>query len=54
MLEKVMGDDKTDIAINAKALCMAALPSAEQKAKTWTEITDFGSKESVYLRTAKI
>ena len=54
MLNETMGDDKTDLAVNARAKCMAALPDAESKAKTWAELTDGQSKDSVYLRTAKI
>lgn len=53
-LEKVIGDDKTDVAENTRAKCYAGLPDAEVKAKVWAEITDPHSKESVYLRTAKI
>lgn len=33
---------------------MAGLPDAANKAKTWAEITDLNSKDSVYLRSAKI
>lgn len=51
---KVMADDNTDIAVNTRAKCMACLPDAEMKAKVWAEITDVNSKDSVYLRTAKI
>ena len=54
MLNETMGDDKTDLAVNARAKCMAALPDAESKAQTWAELTDAQSKDSVYVRTAKI
>lgn len=40
MLDSVLGDDKTDIAVNARARCMAGLPDFANKAKTWAEITD--------------
>ncbi len=51
---KTMGDDNSDLAVNARAKCMAGLPDAAMKAKTWAEITDTQSKESLYLRSAKI
>lgn len=53
-MTKVMADDNTDIAVNTRAKCMAGLPDAALKAKTWAEIVDCNSKDSVYLRTAKI
>lgn len=54
VLEEVLGDDKTDQAVNTRAKCMVCLPTAEAKAKAWAEITDPDSQESVYLRQAKI
>lgn len=49
-----MGDDNSDIAVNTRAKCMAGLPDAAMKAKVWAEIIDGSSKDSLYLRTAKI
>lgn len=54
LLETTLADDKSDIAVNTRARCMAGLPDPENKAKTWAEITDTTSKESLYVRTAKI
>ena len=54
MLEKTIGDDKSDIAENVRLSCYASLPDPEQKAKTWQEITDSESKESKYVREAKM
>lgn len=54
MMEKLMADDKTDVAVNHRFMCLAALPNAEVKAKVWAEITDVESTNSVYVQTAKI
>lgn len=54
LLMKVTGDDNSDLAINARARCMAGLPDAAMKAKVWAEITDLNSTESLYVRSAKI
>jgi len=54
LLKKITGDDNSDIAINTRAKCMAGLPDAALKAKTWAEITDLNSKDSLYLKNAKI
>jgi hypothetical protein len=54
LLIKIMGDDNSDIAVNTRAKCMAGLPDAAMKAKVWAEIIDGSSKDSLYLRTAKI
>lgn len=51
---KIMAYDNSDIAVNTRAKCLAGLPDAEMKAKVWAEICDTKSKESVYLRSAKI
>ena len=53
-LNRILGDDKSDLALNARARCEAGLPNAETKAKIWAEITDTNSKDSVNLRYAKI
>lgn len=50
----IMAEDNSDIAINTRAKCMASLPDAELKAKVWAEIIDANSKDSQYIRIAKI
>ena len=54
LLEKVLGEDKSDIAQNTRDTCMALLPSAEGKAQVWAAITDVTSTESIYKRGAKM
>jgi len=39
-LDKILGGDNSDLAVNCRASCMAGLPDAENKAKIWAEITD--------------
>ena len=54
LLKKITADDNSDIAINTRAKCMAGLPDAAIKAKIWAEITDLNSKDSLYVKNAKI
>ena len=54
MMEMVLADDKSDLADRCRAACLASLPDAECKAKTWAEITDPNSKDSAYVRGAKM
>jgi hypothetical protein len=54
LLAKVIGDDKSDIAENTKETCFAFIPTAENKAKVWEQITDPNSTESIYKRKAKM
>lgn len=54
LLKKITADDNSDIAINTRAKCMAGLPDAALKAKIWAEITDLNSKDSLYVKNAKI
>ena len=35
LLDEVTGDDKSDIAVNTRAKCMAGLPDHENKALVW-------------------
>lgn len=54
LLEKTIGEDKSDIAANTRAVCRASLPDPEIKAQVWAEITDTSSTESLYLRRSKM
>lgn len=54
LLEKTLGDDKSDIAQNTRDTCMALLPTPESKAQVWQAITDVTSTESIYKRSAKM
>jgi hypothetical protein len=49
-MEIVIGDDKSDIAENAKETCLALLPTAENKAQVWAALIDPNSTESIYKR----
>jgi len=49
MMEKLMSEDKTDVAVNHRHMCMAALPEAEVKVQVWAEIIDVNSKNSIYV-----
>ncbi len=46
--------EEDDLSMNCKATCFAGLPCAENKAKTWAEIIDCDSKDSIYLRKSKM
>jgi len=54
MMSVVLGDDKSDLADRCRAACLASVPDAEIKAKTWAEIIDPNSKDSAYVRQAKM
>ena len=54
LLERTLGDDKSDIAQNTRDTCFALLPTAESKAQIWQQITDVNSTESIYKRAAKM
>ena len=54
LLEKTLGDDKSDIAQRVRLTCNSGLPDPENKAKIWKEITNVTSKESIYDRSAKM
>jgi len=44
LLEKTLGDDKSDIATNTRECCLAAIPEPENKERVWKELTEPGSK----------
>ena len=54
LLQKTLGEDKSDLAINTRLTCMAGLPEAEGKAETWKAIIDVHSEESLKERRAKM
>lgn len=54
MMEMVLSDDKSDQADRCRAACISSLPDPEVKAKVWAEITDPNSKDSSYVRAAKM
>ncbi len=54
LLEATLGDDKTDLAANCRLTCMVALPDPEVKERTWQELIDVNSKDSLYEKRAKI
>lgn len=54
IIEKTLGDDKSDLASAARETCLAGFPDAEIKARVWAEISDPHSTESVYTRQAKM
>ena len=54
LLEKVLGDDKSDIAQNTRETCNALIPTAESKEAVWLAITDVNSTDSIYKRSAKM
>lgn len=44
ILDKVLGDDKSDLAKNARLCCMAALPDPKKKEEIWASLIDPNSK----------
>jgi len=54
LLEMTLGEEKSDLALQTRATCMASLPDPDVKATIWAEITDPDSTESLYMRSAKI
>ena len=54
LLEMTLSDDKSDIAENYRASCLAALPDPEFKAKIWQEISDIDSEDSLCMLQAKM
>ena len=54
LLELTLGDDKSDLAENCRATCLAGLPDPEVKARVWAEVTDPNNADSVYVRSAKM
>jgi aminopeptidase N len=53
-LQEVQGDDKSDLAQNCKLTCEAYIPTAENKAAVWKEITDPNSTLSAKQRQAQM
>ena len=54
LLELTLGEDKSDLAENCRASCMASLPDPEVKANVWREITDPSTTLSNYVIQAKM
>ena len=54
LLEKTLGDDKSDMAQNIRETCTAILPKEDVKASIWQQITDVTSTDSIYKREAKM
>lgn len=52
LLEKVLGDDKSDIANNLRLTCKTLLPDAKSKEEAWAEISDHSNTLSSYERNA--
>lgn len=47
LLDKVLGNDKSDKAVLTRIFCKAALPDADEKKQAWKEFTDISSKMQV-------
>jgi hypothetical protein len=54
LLERVLGEDKSDLANSVKETALASLADPEIKERVWKELTDLESKESIYARSAKM
>ena len=54
ILEMTLGDDKSDIATETRAFCMAGLPDASVKASIWNDITDPANTESKNMKESKM
>lgn len=52
LLEKVLGDDKSDVADHLRLTCEALGPDPKVKEKVWNELIDPNSKMSVYDKYA--
>lgn len=46
MMQKVLGDDMSDMAIRSRMKCEAAMPIKDQKLKIWRELTGINEKNS--------
>ena len=53
LLEMTLGDEKSDIADQTRATCMASLPDPAIKATIWEELTDPKNTESKKMKEAK-
>ncbi|CDW89925.1 aminopeptidase n [Stylonychia lemnae] len=54
LLEKTLGDDKSDIAVNVRETCNASLPDTENKRKVWDSLIDHTTQDSIYKRGARM
>ena len=54
LLQKVLGNDVSDLAQNLKLTCMASLPDPATKEQVWLELIDTNSSFSLYQRRAKM
>lgn len=54
VIDKTIGEDKSDIAVNTRETCLVGFPDPEAKAAAWKAITDPNSEESVNVRYAKM
>jgi hypothetical protein len=54
LLNKILGGDNSDLAINTRLTCLSGLPDADTKSETWKAITDINSSESLKERCAKM
>ena len=46
MMQKVLGDDQSDLALRSRMTCEAAMPLKEQKLKIWRELTGINEQNS--------
>jgi len=54
VLERTLGEDKSDPAEKTRIKCLSGLPDAMAKEEAWLAITDVNSKESIAEREAKM
>ena len=54
LLEKVLADDKSDIARDVRAQCMTSIADPAVKEQAWKDITDPKSPISNKLKEAKM
>lgn len=54
LLNKTLGDDKSDITENVRETCNAAIPDAANKQKVWESLIDPTSEDSIYKRGARM
>jgi hypothetical protein len=52
LIQKVLGEDKSDTAKRVKLTCEAALASPENKERVWNILTEENSTYTVYEREA--
>jgi len=54
LLQVTLGEDQSDLAERCRASCLAGLPDPAVKARVWSELTDPASKDSLYVKSAKM